>query len=316
MIAQARTPQQRQAVTVTGDQSDPALLEKIILQQQIASLQNQIQEMQEEARQQSEMTVLLQKLEETNRNLVTASDSMRQMKNDAEEVGRRQNEFIAMLAHELRGPMAPIAVAASLLEKLTDAHPKLPMVHGVLNRQVDNMKRLLDDLLDASRMSNGKIVFAKSPVFVADMVQAAVEIGQPFIDQREHTLNIMIEHDTMMVEGDPLRLAQVFSNLLINAAKFTPEGGEISIAAHQCGNMVEIAVVDNGVGIPAELLPRVFDLFTQGTRSMARTEGGLGIGLTMVHSIVLQHGGEVRVDSDGPGMGSEFVITLPLSKNT
>ncbi|MBC7499907.1 MAG: HAMP domain-containing histidine kinase [Herminiimonas sp.] len=316
MIAQAGTLQRPKAITDSGDQTDPALPEKLILQQQVASLQSQILQMQEEARQQSERTALLKKLEETNRNLITAYDSMRQMKNDAEEVGRRHNEFIAMLAHELRGPMAPIAVAASLLEQLTDAHPKLSMVHGVLNRQVDNMKRLLDDLLDASRMSNGKIVFAKSPVLVADMVQAAVEISQPFIDQRKHTLNVMIEHDTMMVEGDPLRLAQVFSNLLINAAKFTPEGGEITIAAHQCGHMVEIAVVDNGVGMPAELLPRVFDLFTQGARSMTRTEGGLGIGLAMVHSIVLRHGGEVRGDSDGQGMGSEFVVTLPLSNNT
>lgn len=307
-------------VNQTSSAAEDARVEKDALSQEQAKLQNdmialqkQIEFLRDEVQKHSTLAVLVSQLQVANKNLVAASANAENLRTNAEAVGRRQNEFLAMLAHELRAPMAPITVATALLERLTDAHPKLPMVYGVIHRQVDNMTRLLDDLLDTSRVNTGKVTLARSPVLVVDLIQAAVETSQPFLDKRSHQLRVVVESDAMVIEGDPLRLAQVLSNLLINAAKFTPEFGEITLSAYRCAAMVEIAISDNGSGITADLLPHVFDLFTQGSRSLARIEGGLGVGLTLVRSIVEQHGGSVRADSDGPGCGSEFVVTLPLS---
>jgi CheY-like chemotaxis protein len=182
----------------------------------------------------------------------------------------------------------------------------------VLDRQVAHLSRLVDDLLDVSRIAIGKITLQREPLEIAQIVTSAVESSQPLIDSREHILEVLLPDEPLRIEGDLTRLAQVVLNLLNNAAKFTPKGGHLRLKVEREGEMAVIRVHDTGIGISADLLPNVFDLFTQGDRSLDRTEGGLGIGLTMVHRLVKLHGGSVEVRSEGSGLGSEFVVRLPL----
>ena len=256
---------------------------------------------------------LVGKLREANENLVVTSLRAQELQDEAETAVQRQTEFLSMLAHELRNPLAPIAMAADLLEKISSAHPQLPKIQQIIARQVSHMKRLLDDLLDASRVSNGKIALKKSRLLLADVVQSAVEISQPVLNSHNQELMIDLPLHSVVIDGDATRLSQVFSNLLINASKYSPPGKSISLSArHSADGMLAVSIKDQGVGIDPEVQSYIFDLFAQAPRTLDRSEGGLGIGLSMVRTLVELHGGSVQVRSDGLGHGSEFIVVLPL----
>ncbi|HEY7315814.1 MAG TPA: response regulator [Gemmataceae bacterium] len=224
---------------------------------------------------------------------------------------RRKDEFLAMLAHELRNPLAPIRNAAQVLNLLVVNDPKLRRTCEMIDRQVGHLARLVDDLLDVSRITSGKIKLQKEAVELTAILARAVETSRPLIDARRQELTVTLPPETIPVEADATRLAQVVSNLLNNAAKYTPEGGRIRLTVEKADREAVLRVCDSGVGIPGDLLPQIFDLFTQGDRSLARSEGGLGIGLTLVKSLVEMHGGRVEAKSDGAGRGSEFAVYLP-----
>ncbi len=226
------------------------------------------------------------------------------------EEGRRKDEFLAMLAHELRNPLAAIANAVQLL-----MHPGAEGVQDwcreVIERQVRQLTRLVDDLLDISRISRGKIQLRPQRVELSTIVRSAAQAVRPLIDERGHELRLSLAPAPIELEADPVRLEQVLVNLFNNAAKYTEPGGLIEMEATQEADHAVIRVTDTGIGIGPDLLPRVFDLFIQGDRSPARSEGGLGIGLTMVQKLVEMHGGRVSVSSEGPGKGTTFQVRLP-----
>ena len=225
---------------------------------------------------------------------------------------RHKDEFLAMLAHELRNPLAPIRNAVQILHLVGTDEQALRRQREVIDRQVTHMARLLDDLLDISRITQGKIVLKQHPLHLNDVLAHAVETTTPLIESRRHTLAVSMPPDDLLVAGDIDRLAQVVGNLLVNAAKYTDEGGRIWLGATREGEEAVIRVRDTGVGIAPEMLPRVFELFAQADRSLARTQGGLGIGLTMVKNLTRMHGGSVDARSAGPGLGSEFIVRLPV----
>jgi CheY-like chemotaxis protein/two-component sensor histidine kinase len=231
-------------------------------------------------------------------------------RSQAEAASRAKDEFLAMLGHELRNPLAPILTALELMRlrcaEATSAE------RAVIERQVRHMVRLVDDLLDVSRITRGKVELKRQPLETADVVAKAVELVSPLLEQRAHHLSLLVPRAGLVVDGDPARLAQVFSNLLSNAAKYTERGGRIVVAAAREGSEVVVRVRDDGDGIAPELLPRVFELFTQGARPLDRAAGGLGLGLTVVRSLVALHGGTVTARSDGVGRGSEIEVRLPL----
>jgi len=228
------------------------------------------------------------------------------------EADRRKDEFLAMLAHELRNPLAPIHTAAQLLA-FADRDATIPSrARLVIERQVENMTRLIDDLLDVSRITRGMVELHKTPIDIAQLVARAVETAAPHLQKRGHRLTVSMPGGPMLVNADSTRLEQVIVNVLGNAAKFTGPGGDIAIAvAGEGAAAVTIRVTDNGRGIAPALLPRVFDMFTQGSLTLDRTDGGLGIGLTVAHRLVTMHGGSISVRSEGLGCGSEFMVTLP-----
>jgi CheY-like chemotaxis protein len=229
------------------------------------------------------------------------------------EADRRKDEFLAMLAHELRNPLAPIRNAVQFLRMAGPASKDLPWACDVIERQTAQMTRLVDDLLDVSRITRGKIRLEKAPVDVATVVAQAVESSRPVIEARQHALDVALPPGPpLLVDADATRLAQVVLNLLHNAAKYTDEGGKIWVVVERQGDEAAIRVRDTGIGIPPEMLPHVFDLFTQVDRTLDRAQGGLGIGLTLVRRLVELHGGRATASSPGPGQGSEFVIRLPL----
>jgi len=227
----------------------------------------------------------------------------------AREADRQKDEFLAMLGHELRNPLSPIV---GMLDLLRVRHQgELGQELSVIDRQVRHVTRLVDDLLDVSRISRGKIQLKREPVELAGAVDRALEIAQPLIEKRGHQITLRIQRQGLQVWGDMVRLAQVIANLLTNAAKYTDPGGRILVMARADGDAVEVRVRDNGSGIPDALLPHLFELFVQGDRSLDRSQGGLGIGLTLVKRLVEMHGGSVSVHSEGPGRGSEFTLRLP-----
>ncbi|MDC3989144.1 PAS domain S-box protein [Polyangium jinanense] len=228
------------------------------------------------------------------------------------EADRRKDEFLAMLAHELRNPLAPIRNAAQILRLVGMADPRIERSTAIIERQVQHMSRLVDDLLDVSRITSGKIKLQKGRVDVAPIVWRALETARPLLDARKHEIAIELPTEPVWVYADPTRLTQMIENLLTNAAKYTEERGHITIAVERAGDTVSIRVRDTGIGIPQEMLTRVFDLFTQVDRSLARSEGGLGIGLTLVKNIAEMHGGTVEARSEGRGKGSEFIVRLPI----
>ena len=232
----------------------------------------------------------------------------------AEEAQRRQAAFLAMAAHELRRPLAPIRSAAAMLGRLgADDGPSLVRLQAIIERQVAHMARLVDDLLDLSRSSSGKLRLDRSVVDLRDVIGGAVEACRPAAERRRQRLIVVLPPSPLEVEGDPLRLAQVVGNLLANACKFTDSGGRVWLTVEEDGAQVVIRVRDTGIGVAAEDLPRLFDMFVQADTSLERSRDGLGIGLTLVKTLVEMHGGSVEARSEGPGRGSEFTIRLPLA---
>jgi signal transduction histidine kinase/CheY-like chemotaxis protein len=231
---------------------------------------------------------------------------------ELERANREKDEFLATLAHELRNPLAPIRNALQILRQ-PDLAPTLLHDNRVLiDRQLGNLVRLVDDLLDVSRLTRGKVQLRSRTIELAQVVAASVETVRPLLETAGHQLTLSLPPDSLPLEADPTRLEQVFANLLNNAAKYTQPGGRIWLNAERSGQEVVVVVRDTGVGITADLLPRIFDLFTQAERSLDRAQGGLGIGLTLVRQLVEMHGGSVTAASVGAGHGSEFTVRLPL----
>ncbi|MFZ5521705.1 MAG: ATP-binding protein [Pseudomonadota bacterium] len=224
---------------------------------------------------------------------------------------RQKDEFLAMLAHELRNPLAPIRAASEILRRLNSTDARAQQAATIIARQVEHMTGLIDDLLDVARVTRGMVALERAPVDLDSIVSPAVEEVRALIEAKRQTLLVPAFGEALHVDGDRKRLTQVVANLLNNAAKYTPEGGRISIELSATPEQVQLVVRDTGVGMDAELLPRVFDLFSQGQRSHDRAQGGLGIGLALVRNLVQLHGGSVRACSDGPGRGSCFTVTLP-----
>jgi len=280
----------------------------------IAALETELAALRAAAGERDALAVRLAQLREANENLVLAAVNAQTLRDDAEAANRRQNEFLAMLAHELRNPLAPISMAAALLERLPNPPPQLHSLTQVIGRQVGHMAHLLDDLLDAARISSGKILLTIEPILMSEVIEQAVETVQPRIKERRQTLLVDVLVEPLITDGDRVRLTQVFTNLLGNASKYTPDHGEIRLAAFVAHGEIVITVEDNGSGISPEVIPHIFDLFTQGPRSLARSEGGLGVGLNVVRNLVSMHNGVVRAESAGAGAGSCFTVRLPLSK--
>ena len=229
-----------------------------------------------------------------------------------ETADRQKDEFLSMLAHELRNPLAPIRSAAEILARTAPAEAYAHSAVSVVQRQVGILVRLVDDLLDVSRITQGRIELRRKPINLADAIAQAVETVDPLIKERRHRLSVT-SHDRLRVNGDPARLVQCIANVLTNAAKYTDTGGEIRIESHAVGGNAVLSVTDNGVGISAELLPHLFELFVQSARTLDRSQGGLGIGLSVVKRLIEMHGGNVTAASDGPGRGATFEIRLPLA---
>jgi PAS domain S-box-containing protein len=238
-------------------------------------------------------------------------EELRRHAEELQEADRRKDEFLAMLAHELRNPLAPIRNALHLLKHPGTGGPVAEELRAMMERQVGHLARLVDDLLDVSRITQGKITLRKEVVELAPLVRRTAEALRPTVDDRRHALAVSVPAEPVCLEADPTRLEQVLTNLVQNAAKYTHPGGHIWLAARREGKEVVLSVRDSGVGMTPEVLRHVFDLFVQGERGLDRSPGGLGIGLTLVRRLVELHGGSVRASSAGPGRGSEFVVRLP-----
>jgi PAS domain S-box-containing protein len=243
---------------------------------------------------------------------VAARTAVEESREALKEADRRKDEFLATLAHELRTPLAPIHNALEMLRLSGDGAADANDVYEMMRRQVNHMVRLVDDLMEVSRITRGKIDLQKQRVELSDIVAGAVETARPLIDAAGHVLTVDLGGERLELDADPVRLAQVFGNLLNNAAKYTPSGGQITVRAEQRGSHVVVSVRDNGAGIRGDVLAHVFEPFVQGERSYTRSQGGLGIGLTLARSIVVLHGGTVEARSAGLGQGSEFLVRLPL----
>lgn len=244
--------------------------------------------------------------------LVDITDRKR-MEDALQEADRRKDEFLAMLAHELRNPLAPISNSLQLLRLADDLGPTVEHVRDIMESQVSQLVRLVDDLLDVSRIAGGKIELRKESVDLAAVIARAVETSRPLIEAANHQLAITIPPQPLTLEADAVRLTQVITNLLNNAAKYTEPGGQIWLTVRRDGREAVVSVRDTGLGIPAEMLPRVFDMFAQVAGTLNRAQGGLGIGLTLAKTFVQMHGGRIKVHSAGVGKGSEFTVHLPLA---
>jgi PAS domain S-box-containing protein len=243
---------------------------------------------------------------------VTRDLTVRKRVEALEAARERINQFLAMLAHELRNPLAPIRNAVSVMRLQPAANPQLSWCRDVIDRQVTHLSRLVDDLLDVSRITSGKITLDREPLQIALLLSRALEGSSPLIEARSQTINLRMHEPALWVNGDMTRLSQVLLNLLNNAAKYTQEGGHIVVTVSREDECAVVRVSDNGVGMAAELVPRVFDLFMQGDATLDRADGGLGIGLTLVREIVAMHGGSVEAASPGLNQGSEFTVRLPV----
>ena len=264
-----------------------------------------------------EMEATNAELQAANEDLVAANDELQARLaelRDAMEVSRHKDDFLAMLAHELRNPLAPILSAMQVIRRHPDNAEVVHRARETVERQVRHQARLLDDLLDVSRITRGRITLRKGSVDVRSAVAAAVDETRPAIDARSHTLTLLLPDIALRIEADPTRLTQIVTNLLDNAAKYTNPGGHIELTARRDADDVVLTVQDTGIGIPLDMQGHIFDLFTQGDVPIARPLGGLGLGLSLVRSLTELHGGTVEVRSDGPGRGSEFTVRLPAGK--
>lgn len=247
-------------------------------------------------------------------NLVLKAENSERLRAETalKEANQQKDEFLAILAHELRNPLAPIRSAVDIMRRDQSNSERLLWARDLIGRQVTHLTRLVDDLLDISRITHGAIKLAKEPLHVGVIVSRAIESVQPLIDERGHQLVLDCQDGSMMVEGDLTRLVQVLANLLNNAAKYTEVGGEIRVSAHAHGPLVELRVKDNGIGIAPESVPKLFNLFSRVESESQAPHGGLGVGLALVRNLVQMHAGEVAIHSAGLNQGSEFVVRLPL----
>ena len=266
-----------------------------------------------------ELQIFNQSLQRANSELEAANQSLQseiaeraRIAQALKEADRHKDEFLAMLAHELRNPLAPIHNAVELMRLKPLDDPQLNWARDVIARQLTSLTRLVDDLLDVSRITRGKINLTRQAIELEGLISRAVETVHPLFDEHRHQLTLELPEPGVRVFGDPTRLTQAIANVLGNAAKYTDAGGQILLTATVRGENVEICVRDNGIGIRPDMLPHVFELFTQLDRDDGRTQGGLGIGLALVQRLVQMHGGDVSATSEGPGCGSQFVIRLPL----
>jgi CheY-like chemotaxis protein len=245
--------------------------------------------------------------EETSRRLLASEETLR-------EADRRKNEFLALLGHELRNPLSPITTASEVLSRTLAEEGRARRMIDLIKRQAAQLSRLVDDLLDIGRITQGRIHLQRAPVDLASVIAQAVETVERQVREKQHKLSITSSYEPLYVEGDSVRLVQCVLNLLTNAIKYTDPQGEIRVQTRSEGDSAIIEVIDNGVGLSAELLPRVFDLFVQSGRTLDRSQGGLGIGLSVVKRLVEMHGGEVVARSAGFGQGSTFEIRLPRAR--
>lgn len=241
-------------------------------------------------------------------------ESLRSAERSLRLADQRKDEFLATLAHELRNPLAPIRTGLQLLRSAPPTDPaQHRAVTAMMDRQLSQLRRLIDDLLEVSRISMGKLTLQREPMDLRAAVALALEACQPLIDRGGHHVRVSVPEEPLWVDGDLTRLSQAISNLLNNACKYTPDGGRIELALVRSDGQALLTVQDSGVGLPEDMVGRVFDMFAQVNRSLERAQGGLGIGLALVRSLVAMHGGQVRAASDGPGLGSTFTVELPLA---
>jgi signal transduction histidine kinase len=236
------------------------------------------------------------------------AERLQQLYAELREGGRRKDEFLAVLAHELRNPLAPLRNSLEVLRRVPRG-PQAERARAVAPRQVSRMVRLIDDLLDVSRISRGKIALQCQPTPLAAVIAAAVETSRPLIESRSHHLTVAEVDPALELDIDPARVAQIFTNLLNNAANYTPPGGDITVGVEADAREVRVAIRDNGIGIAPDKLRQVFEMFVQAERSLAG--GGLGIGLSLAARLAELHGGHIEAHSEGPGQGAEFVVVLP-----
>lgn len=252
------------------------------------------------------------RLREANGKLVLAALSAQELQAAAEQAKAKQTQFLGVLAHELRHPLAPIRNAAAILAKIPLNEPRLAQLQGIIDRQVEHMSRLVSDLLDISRVDNGKLRLEREIIDMTEVIHEAIDTCRPALETRMQSFNIQAPQCAIKVDGDPVRLAQILSNLLDNASKYTPTGGVIGLTVWVEGNALVMTVSDSGIGITAEALPHVFEPFVQDIHATTFDGSGLGIGLTVVRELVEAHGGSVVASSGGSGLGSQFIVTLAL----
>ena len=240
------------------------------------------------------------------------ADDLRRLAADLSEADRRKNEFLATLAHELRNPLAPMSNMLEVVKRANGDWEVLKQAHETLERQLGQMVRLVDDLLDLNRVTHDRLELRRSEVELSSVIQQAVEVARPLVDSAGHHLSVDLPDEPVYLDADRDRLAQLFGNLLNNSCKYTKPGGVVSLSAQHVGDEVVVAVKDNGAGIPAEKLESIFDMFMQVDRTSERSQGGLGIGLTLVKRLTEMHGGSIEARSDGEGQGSEFIVRLPI----
>ncbi|HUQ03491.1 MAG TPA: HAMP domain-containing sensor histidine kinase [Kofleriaceae bacterium] len=244
--------------------------------------------------------------------LARTEEELRASEAALREADRRKDEFLAMLGHELRNPLAPIVTALELM-RLRGIDAAASREYAIINRQVKHLLRLVDDLLDVSRITRGKVGLTCAPVELGKIVANAYEAVAPLIEERSHNVELQVPARGMAIQADEMRFSQVVTNLLANAAKYTDRGGRICIEARRAEDRITLAVRDNGIGIDPETLPRVFDMFVQERQGSDRSRGGLGLGLTIVKSLVEAHGGTVRAESDGRHRGTAFIVNVPAA---
>jgi signal transduction histidine kinase len=255
-------------------------------------------------------------MEREQKELRQTQAALRESEARLRDADRRKDEFLATLAHELRNPLAPIRNAIEILRLRSGGDADVRWAQDVIDRQVQRMARLVDELMDLSRITRGQLILRRARISLAQVIEAAVETSQPLITQGAHRLSIRLPAKPVQLDADLTRLAQALANILNNAAKYTDPGGQIAIHAVQENGQVVVSIKDSGIGIPSEVLPQVFDMFTQVDRTLARSQAGLGVGLSLVRRLIEMHGGEVDARSEGAGRGSEFIVRLPVAPSS
>lgn len=278
------------------------------VQDQNKELTSAVEALQEK---QEELVLLAETLESSNSTVLALNASLDEKAATLALADLRKDEFLAILSHELRGPLSAVGMAAQMLETPAVPAERQAQLAQLISRQVAHMTRLVEDLLDVSRISRGQVLLKKTPVDMREVVQYAVEQHTAAATAKHHVLEVELPDAACMVSGEAVRLVQVVGNLLANAIRYTPAGGAISVALTRAAGTVEVSIADNGIGIARDMIPRLFDLYVQAEPSTQRGNGGLGLGLALVKSLLEAHGGKVSAASDGMGHGSTFLVTIP-----